>query len=357
MDAAELPRDDSPELATSRILVVDDQRANVVILERLLANAGYSEVECVTDPRRAAAAAVRFDPDLVLLDLHMPGVSGFDVLTRLGPIIRARSLPVLVQTADAARASRRRALALGARDFVTKPIDAVEFLLRVRNLLHARRLQLDLEARNVDLARGVVERSRDLSHARVELLERLALAAEYRDEGTHEHTLRVGRASAHLARALGQPMEFVEAIERAAALHDIGKIGIPDAILLKPGPLTEEEFAEMRSHCEIGARILSGSRSSMVAMGAEIALTHHEHWNGRGYPTGLSGAEIPLPGRIVGLADVFDALAHDRPYKRAWPLDEVIREIASQSGQQFDPEVVEAFRAQDHEALLKPARP
>ena len=352
MGAEEVAVATPPLVAASRILVIDDQRANVKLLERLLRSAGYTQLESECDPRGAVGRAGAFDPDLVVLDLHMPGMSGFDVLARLGPLIRGRNLPVLVQSADSARASRHRALALGARDFVTKPLDRIEFLLRVRSLLEMRRLQLDLETQNSELARGVVERTQDLTAARMELLERLALAAEYRDEGTYEHTVRVGRTARLLAQALGHEDEFADAIEQAARLHDIGKIGVPDVILLKPGALSAEEYDAMRAHCEIGARILGRSASRMVAIAAEIALTHHERWDGRGYPMGLAGDQIPVAGRIVALADVFDALAHERPYKSAWPLPDVVSHVCEQSGQHFDPDVVAAFRRLDHEALL-----
>jgi HD-GYP domain-containing protein (c-di-GMP phosphodiesterase class II) len=198
----------------------------------------------------------------------------------------------------------------------------------------------------------VAERTRDLEQARLEILDRLAIAAEYRDDATQEHAWRLGRTSALLALGLGLPDREVELIRRAAPLHDIGKIGIPDAILLKPGRLTYEEFEQIKTHTTIGAEILSGSRSQLLGMAERIALTHHERWDGRGYPRGLAGEQIPLPGRIVAVADVFDALTHERPYKPAWSLQEAVAEIPSQAGGQFDPDVVGAFLQLDHQTLL-----
>jgi putative two-component system response regulator len=190
--------------------------------------------------------------------------------------------------------------------------------------------------------------------ARLETLERLALAGEYRDDNTHEHAQRVGRSAARLAEALGRPAYEVELLRRAAPLHDIGKIGVPDAILLKPGKLDRQEYELMKSHARIGHQILSGSGSRVLRVSAEIALTHHERWDGSGYPAGLEGEEIPLGGRITAVGDVFDALMHRRPYKDAWALDAALAEIRHAAGRHFDPAVVEVFEASDPESLLGP---
>jgi putative two-component system response regulator len=291
---------------------------------------------------------------LLLLDLHMPGIDGFELMERLGMLMGEErpKIPFLVLTADATEDTKRRALSVGARDFLTKPIDQIELLIRVRNLLQVQNLQERLFEQNTNLESEVAERTRDLEQARLEVLDRLALAAEYRDDDTQQHAWRIGRSSALIAEALGLCEVQVELIRRAAPLHDIGKIGIPDAILLKPGRLGEEELRLMRTHTTIGAEILSGSRSPLLVMAEQIALTHHERWDGDGYPRGLSGDQIPLPGRIVAVADVFDALSHARPYKPAWPVEQVVAEILRQNGTQFDPGVIEAFAQLDHRALV-----
>jgi putative two-component system response regulator len=274
-------------------------------------------------------------------------------MERLGPMTDdGRGVPFLVLTADATEETKRRALSVGARDFLTKPLDQIELLLRVRNLLQVQQLQGRLREQNESLEDEVFERTRDLEQARLEMLDRLALAAEYRDDDTQEHAWRIARSCALLASRLGLPDRGVELIRRAAPLHDIGKIGIPDAILLKPGKLTDLEFERIKTHTTIGAEILSGSRSPLLRLAERIALTHHERWDGLGYPRGLSGDEIPLAGRIVAVADAFDALTHERPYKEAWPLEKAVREILAQAGRQFDPGVVDAFSRLDHHTLL-----
>jgi putative two-component system response regulator len=291
-------------------------------------------------------------PDLVLLDLHMPQVDGFELMQRLGTLIDAGSdVPFLVLTADTTEETRRRALSVGARDFLTKPFDHTELLLRVRNLLQVKQLQDRLRETNTTLKAEVAERTRDLDQARLEVLERLARATEYRDDDTQEHAWRIGRVSALLALELGRPDHEVQLIRRAAPLHDIGKIAIPDAILLKPGKLSDDEFEVIKTHTTIGGAILSGSPSRLLRLAEQIALTHHERWDGRGYPIGLTGEGIPLAGRIVAVADVFDALTHQRPYKQAWPVDNAVDEILSQAGRHFDPSLVDAFSRLDHWVL------
>lgn len=225
----------------------------------------------------------------------------------------------------------------------------------MRNLLHVKHLQDRLREHNAQLEDEVAERTRDLEQARAEMLERLALAAEYRDDDTQEHAWRIGRICALLALKLGLAVEEAQLIGRAAPLHDLGKIGIADAILLKPGTLTEQEFDVIKTHAAIGSQILAGSRSPLLRLAEQIARTHHERWDGRGYPAGLRGEEIPMTGRIVAVADVFDALTHARPYKRAWPVDVAVDEIVRQTGGRFDPRVVAAFSMLDHAALLSQA--
>ena len=335
------------------ILAVDDDHANLLLLQRILEREGYTRVQLTTEPARAAELFVRQQPDLVLLDLHMPGIDGLELMQRLAPLSDGvSSVPFVVLTADVTEETKRRALSLGARDFLTKPVDRIELLLRVRNLLEVKALQDRLVEQNLRLEGEVAERTSDLEQSRMEMLERLALAAEYRDDDTQEHAWRIGRACAQLARELGWPADEVELIGRAAPLHDIGKIGISDLILLKPGRLTDEEFEIIKTHARIGAEILAGSRSPLLRLAEQIALTHHERWDGLGYPQGLRGEQIPVEGRIAAVADVFDALAYERPYKRAWPVDDAVSEIMKQSGSQFDPAVVAAFRRLDHANLL-----
>jgi putative two-component system response regulator len=330
----------------ARILIVDDQAANVRLLERLLSSAGYQHLFATTRPEEAAAMVEQVSPDLVLLDLHMPGLDGFGVLEALRPrIAEERYLPVLVVTADLGAEVRQRALRAGARDFLNKPFDAVEALLRIRNLLTTRFLYLQLDEHNRGLETTVQERTRKLEVARIEILERLALMAEFRDDNTGEHTRRVGRTAGAVARRLGLPEEEATVIERAAPLHDVGKIGIRDAVLLKPGPLTPAEFDEMKRHTAIGAEILSGSQGLLLRTAELIALNHHERWDGRGYPCGLSRQEIPLAGRITHVADVFDAMRHPRPQGKPVSLHDTMHFMRDESGFSFDPDVVAALLA------------
>jgi putative two-component system response regulator len=338
-----------------RVLVVDDEPANVLLLQRLLERVGHRRVETTTDPRDAIRRFAERQPALVLLDLHMPGMDGFQLMRELSALAGDRDpVAFLVLTADATEETKQRALSEGARDFLTKPFSQSELLLRVHNLLEAHLLHHRLSEQNATLGELVAERTRDLEHARLEVLNRLALAAEYRDDDTQEHARRIGRSAARLGRMLGLAPDDVGLLARAAPLHDIGKIGIADAILLKRGGLTDRQRAEMQHHTTIGAEILSGSESPLLQLAERIALTHHERWDGSGYPRRLLGPEIPQEGRIVAVADVFDALAHERPYKRAWPVQLAVEEIVVQRGRQFDPAVVDAFVQLDHRALLDP---
>jgi putative two-component system response regulator len=350
-------RPDDQDLKQLPILAVDDEEANLLLLRRVLERAGYSNLVFTADPGEVPALVLRQHPRLLLLDLHMPQMDGFELMERLASVtVERESIPFLVLTADATDEAKRRALSLGARDFLTKPLDHIELLLRVRNLLQVQLLQDRLFSQNANLEDIVTERTGDLEHARHEILERLALAAEYRDDDTQEHAWRIGRTCCLLAVRLGLPPAEVELIRRAAPLHDIGKIGIPDSILLKPGALTAEEFEQMKKHTTIGAEILSGSGSLLLLMAESIALNHHERWDGHGYPHGLAREEIPLPARIAAVADVFDALTHERPYKQAWEIRNAVAEVFDHGGSQFDPAVVDAFARLDHETLLTAAK-
>jgi putative two-component system response regulator len=231
---------------------------------------------------------------------------------------------------------------MGARDFLTKPFDPSEVLLRVKNLLETRALHLELRGHNEALEERVRDRTKMLEGAQAEILDRLAIAANYRDDTSGEHSRGVGELSAAIARAAGLSVSDAELYRRAAALHDVGKLALPDSILLKPGPLTEEEYEIVKTHTTVGTRILSGGSFPLLRLAEEIALTHHERWDGSGY-AGLAGDGIPLAGRIVAIAEVFDTLIHDRPYKAAWPRAEAVEEIRSGSGVRYDPGLVDAF--------------
>ena len=326
----------------ARILIVDDESANVELLRRLLERAGFQRIETTSDSREAAALYVQFRPDLILLDLHMPHLDGLAVMDQLNQIVEASYLPILILTGDVAPEARREALSHGAKDFVNKPFQADEVLLRIRTLLETRFLYLQIQSHNQMLEAKVRDRTRELEGAQIEIIERLARAAEFRDDNTGQHTERVGQMAALLARQIGMPDSQVALIRRAAPLHDVGKIGVPDAILLKVGRLTTEEFEIAKTHTTIGARILSGSKFPILRLAEEIAFNHHERWDGSGY-AGIAAEDIPLAGRIVALADVFDALTQKRPYKAAWTVDEAISEIDRQRGHQFDPSLVDAF--------------
>ena len=338
-----------PSATAQRIVVVDAEQ-DAALLARVLGLAGYEQVRAAGTRQVVDVLLSGWEPDLVLLDVDVPSLDGFGLLER----IVASGVPVLALTADASPAVRRRVIGLGARDYLTKPLENVEVLLRVANTLQSRRLQRSLHERTSEMQRWVRSRTADLEDARRETLERLANAAEYRDDDTQQHTRRVGRTASLIGRQLQLGQDTVEHLRHAAPLHDVGKIGIPDAVWLKPGKLTDAERKMLETHTEIGARILSGSRSPILRLAEQIAGSHHERWDGTGYPYSLAGDAIPVSGRITAVADVFDVLAHPRPHKQAWPLDKAVDEILAQSGRQFDPEVVGAFQRLDHRALLAP---
>lgn len=332
-------------LRHAKILIVDDSDANIRLLERILHQAGYTHYQSTTDPRTVLTLYREFHPDLILLDLMMPHLDGLAVMEQLAlEMLDGAYFPILVLTSDITLEAQRRALAAGAKDFVTKPFDPTEVLLRIGNLLETRYLHMQLHDQNKTLEQRVRERTQQLEELHLELLERLAVAAEYRDDATGQHTRRTGHTAGRLAQVLRLPKRLVELIRRASPLHDVGKIGIPDHILLKPGQLTPAEFEVMKTHTTIGARILSGGRFPLLQTAEKIAFTHHERWDGNGYPRGLKGEAIPLEGRIVAVCDAFDALTRDRPYKPAVSVDDALGELQRCAGTQFDPRVVNAFQ-------------
>jgi putative two-component system response regulator len=327
----------------SKVLIVDDQAANIELLVRILRHHGFQYLHTFTDPRRVAPLFQDIAPDLVLLDLRMPHLDGLLLFKQLrSQIPEGAYLPFLVLTADQSDRAKKEALSLGAKDFLTKPFDQMEVVLRSYNLLETRFLHLELQRHNHTLEQKVQERTRELRETQVEILRRLALAAEYRDDETGQHTQRVGRLAARLAQEAGLPEQQVQLIREAAPLHDLGKIGISDNILLKPGKLTPEEYEIIKGHTQIGARILSGDRFPLLKMAEQIALYHHECWDGSGY-LGLRGEAIPLVARIVGIADAFDVITHNRPYKSAQSVEVAVEEIRKGSGGKFDPALAAAF--------------
>ncbi|MDF2959542.1 MAG: response regulator [Paenibacillus sp.] len=338
------------DIKLAKLLIVDDQEYNISLLERILGRAGFTHVYSTMDPQQIKRLLMEVDPDIVLLDLHMPGLDGLQVLR----LIREHTgtdnyLPVLMLTADMTAEAKQQGLLAGVNDFLTKPYDRTEVILRINNLLKTRHLHLQLQQHNSTLEDRVRKRTEELQQAKIEILQLLGRAAEYRDDVTGRHTQRVGRLSGMIASRMGLSEQQADLIRMAAPLHDIGKIGIPDEVLLKPGKFEPEEFERMKGHTTIGANILEGSCFAVLKLAGIIAMSHHEKWDGSGYPHGLKGEEIPVEARIVSLADFYDALTHERPYKRAWTPQETLAEVERQRGIHFDPQVVDAFVQLFHE--------
>ena len=345
-------------LSAMRILVADASGTDLDALEELLGGAGYTEVTGTREGETIPGLCSTWAPDLVILDLHLPGLPGCQALGAIRHLLdEPEMLPVLVTTSEMGLELRHRALSLGARDVLPKPIDEASLLLRVRHLLHERLMECELRSANQRLESAVSERTQELLDSRNESLLVLAHAAEFRDDETGRHARRVGRTAGLIAVAMGMSPEEAAVIRDAAPLHDLGKIGISDGVLGKPGPLTDEERQAMMRHVDIGARILEGTTSPVLQVAREIASYHHERWDGSGYLAGLSGEQIPLSARITAVADVFDALTHSRPYKPAWEIDRGRAEIRQQAGRAFDPAVVDAFRTLDALGLIADVTP
>ncbi|MCW9040699.1 MAG: HD domain-containing protein, partial [Rhodospirillales bacterium] len=304
---------------------------------------GYRNIKCTTDPRQVKGLQDETGFDLILLDIRMPHLDGFQVMELLSEGIKEDYLPVLILTAQTDQETRLKALQLGAKDFVTKPFDQSEVLNRIANMLEVRLLYNDRRRQNAILEEKVRERTQELEETRLEIIRRLGRAGEFRDNETGMHVIRMSKFCQQLAMAAGYGEDFGRAVLIASPMHDVGKIGIPDAILLKPGKLDNDEWEIMKTHATIGAEILSDHPSELMQMAQRIALTHHEKWDGSGYPNGLKGEDIPVEGRIAALADVFDALTSERPYKKAWLVEDAVTLISDQAGKHFDPALSEAF--------------
>lgn len=325
------------------VLLVDDQTTNIMLLENILQNAGYKHVHTTQDPSQVVNLYKELSPDLICLDIHMPQLNGFQVMGQLKIIQKGCYLPILVLTSEEDRETRLRALESGAKDFLNKPFDKAEVLIRIRNLLEASLLNKAMSQQKQNLEETVRIRTQELQETQLEIVHRLAQAAEYRDNETGAHIVRLSHFAVVLGRACGMTETECDVLFHATPMHDVGKLGIPDHILLKPGKLDPEEFEIMKQHTVIGAQLLSNSHSPVLQMGELIALTHHEKWDGSGYPNRLRGEDIPLPGRICAIADVFDALSSKRCYKEAWPIEKTLAEIRASSGKHFDPHLVEIF--------------
>lgn len=339
-----------------RILVVDDESTMRRLLEKLLRLEGY-DVLLASSGEQALVDLFKHGADTVLLDMRMPGMTGLEVCRQIRNHPKTLHTPVVFITAVNDRELRRRGMEAGADDFLSKPFDEVELLARIRNCVRVRRYYDNLEQQREQLEHAVHERTAalneaiakltqiqvDLRASQEETIYRLSRAAEFRDDETGQHLQRMSRYCQLIGRRIGLDEATCELLRIASPMHDVGKLGIPDRILLKPGRLTPEEFAVMKGHAEIGYRILVGSDATPLKIAATIAHTHHEKWDGNGYPRGLKGEEIPLPGRIAAVADVFDALTSARPYKPAWKLEDALELMKTNRGAHFDPNLVDAF--------------
>ena len=327
----------------ARILIVDDNPTNILLLEKLLEQEGYDNLMSTTDSRQVHDLHLKWRFDLIVLDLQMPHLDGIQVMERMAGSIRDDYLPILVITADSDMKLRLRAIEKGAKDFITKPFEIKEALYRIRNLLEVRALYNERRWQ-AESFESIVRRSTEEIHdTQLEIIRRLSRAGEYRDNETGMHVIRMSKFSQCLAKAAGLDEELCTMILHASPMHDVGKIGIPDRILLKPGGLDSDEWETMKSHVEIGATILEGHASDIIQMARVIVLSHHEKRDGTGYPAGLKGEDIPIEGRITAICDVFDALTSDRPYKKAWSIEAAVTELKQKAGSHFDPRLVEAF--------------
>ena len=361
------------ELKTAKIMIVDDEEVNVLTVRHHLKQGGFEQFITTTNASEAVELLRREQPGVLLLDIHMPEVSGLDILRIMSLDKDLQTIPVVVLTASSDPSTKSRALYMGAFDFLTKPVDPHDLTPRVRNALVVKAHYDQMANQAAKMEELVNRRTAELFQSRQQLILSLARAAEHRDNETGNHVIRVGRYASIVARELGCSKEQSEMIQQAAQLHDVGKIGVPDAILFKPGkldpqefeiikrhcavghdiiePLSERDFQLLRMHARIGENILHVRSSPMLMMASRIAQTHHECWDGTGYPLGLAGEDIPLEGRITSIADVFDALSSKRPYKDPFPREKCFAILQEARGTKFDPQVVDAFFARSAEII------
>lgn len=328
-----------------RLLIVDDSRSSLALIGSIVREAIIGDIELCLNPLEALEKCAESQYDLVIVDHIMPEMDGVAFTAALRARPAYRIVPVIMVTSDLDKNVRIDAIKAGATDFLHKPFDPIELQARVSNLVALRQAQVELDDRAQWLTREVERATAHLLAREEEIIYRLARAIEYRDGDTGEHVSRVAQISQLIAEGIGLAPDRCRMIYLAAPLHDIGKIGIADAILSKPGKLTPEEMTIMREHVTIGARILERGSSDLIRTAELIAQSHHERWDGTGYPDRLSGTDIPVEARIVAIADVFDALCSERPYKKAWPIEKAYAEIIKSSGSHFDPACVTAFRA------------
>ena len=326
-----------------RVVIAEDNSTNLAVLCSIVSR--MDGVTCVgyAEPGEALADLMTEACDLAIVDFLMPGMNGVELIQAMRALPQHQHVPIIMITADADRALRLDAIAKGATDFLAKPVDPIELRSRVANLLALRAAQNELTGRAETLAEQVARATEHLQRREEEIVYRLARAIEFRDNETSEHVGRVAAVSRLIAEELQQDEAFIRVLYLAAPLHDVGKIGVPDSILNKPGRLDPAERAIMQTHAAIGAEILANGDSDLVRMAASVAASHHERWDGKGYPHGLSGAKIPLAARITAVADVFDALCSERSYKPAWPIETARQEIERCAGSHFDPSCVAAF--------------
>ena len=328
-----------------KLLLVDDNPSNLFMLGKLAQNSGLSDVQSFRDPLAALAEARKSQFDMIVVDYMMPGMDGLSLIREIRGMPSYADVPIVMVTTVDQREICYAALEAGATDFLTKPIDMAEAKARLRNLGNLRDMQNKMRDRAEWLQSEVSKATQEMLGFEEEIILRLSRASEYRDQTTGQHIVRVARIARDIAEELGQNKQYCREIYLAGLMHDVGKIGVPDAVLLKPGIYSMEERKVMETHTTVGAAILSGSESRLIRLASEIAETHHERWNGTGYPRGLRTTTIPLGGRIVAVADVFDALVSPRSYKDAWPTDRASQFIAESAGVLFDPDVTAAFAA------------